>query len=99
MRPRLGSAYHLERSTASRLGLSEYPCACNRCRGGRHRKVEIVARHHRIYGRDPYLKWLVIVSPLDLHEFALVDGIVRFQKFMSWWEKQIRLTLFDTRQF
>ena len=27
------AAYHIERSIANRLGLSEYPCACDRCRG------------------------------------------------------------------
>lgn len=62
MRRRLCTAYHMERSIAQRLGLPEYPCACNRCRGARIKKVETVARHHSAYGRDPYLIYPVMVS-------------------------------------
>ena len=56
------AAYHIEQSIANRLGLSEYPCACNRCRGARLQKTEVVARHHVQNGRDPYLQYPVIVS-------------------------------------
>ena len=62
MRRRLCAAYHIERSLAQRLGLPEYPCACNRCRGARIKKVYTVARHHISYGRDPYLVYPVMVS-------------------------------------
>jgi len=61
MRRRLCAAYHIERSIANRLGLPEYPCACNRCRGAIIRKVEIVARQHSIHGRDAYLLYPVMV--------------------------------------
>jgi hypothetical protein len=63
MRQRLCAAYHIERSIANRLGLPEYPCACNRCRGASIRKVETVARHHITHGRDPYLEYPVMVIP------------------------------------
>jgi len=66
MRPRLGSAYHIERSIARRLKLVEYPCACTRCRGSILKKVEVVARHHEKNGRDPYLIFPVIVSYCDM---------------------------------
>ncbi|KAG0594356.1 hypothetical protein M758_UG070100 [Ceratodon purpureus] len=49
----------------SRLGLSQYPCGCRRCRGARVRKVETVGRHHRRYGRDFYLP----------HPVLIVDGV------------------------
>jgi hypothetical protein len=62
MRQRLCAAYHIERSIAQRLGLPEYPCACNRCRGARIKKCDTVARHHTTYGRDPYLLYPVMVS-------------------------------------
>lgn len=62
MRRRLSAAYHIERSIAHRLGLPEYPCACNRCRGAVIKKVETVARHHSIHGRDPYLVYPVMVG-------------------------------------
>lgn len=62
MRQRLCAAYHIERSIANRLGLAEYPCACNRCRGACTKKVHIVARHHIAHGRDPYLVYPVMVS-------------------------------------
>lgn len=62
MRRRLSAAYHIERSIAHRLGLPEYPCACNRCRGAIIKKVETVARHHSIHGRDPYLVYPVMVG-------------------------------------
>ena len=67
MRRRLSAAYHIERSIAHRMGLPEYPCACNRCRGAIIKKVETVARHHSIHGRDPYLVYPVMVGKtLDL---------------------------------
>ena len=62
MRRRESAAYHIERSIATRLGLAEYPCACNRCRGSTIKKAEIVARHHMMNGRDPYLRYPVMVS-------------------------------------
>lgn len=62
MRRRLSAAYHIERSLAARLGLPEYPCACDRCRGARIKKVHTVAKHHIAYGRDPYLIYPVMVS-------------------------------------
>lgn len=62
MRRRLSAAYHIERSIAHRMGLPEYPCACNRCRGAIIKKVETVARHHSAYGRDPYLVYPVMVG-------------------------------------
>ena len=62
MRPRASAAYHIERSIATRLKLTEYPCACTRCRGARVKKIEIVARHHRLHGRDRYLIYPVMVS-------------------------------------
>ena len=60
-RGRLSAAYHIERSIAIRQGLPEYLCACQNCRGARVRKVETVARHHRLHGRDPYLQYPVLV--------------------------------------
>lgn len=62
IRRRITAAYHIERSIANRLGLAEYPCACRRCGGGLVKKVHVVERHHRLYGRDPYLTYLVMVS-------------------------------------
>ena len=62
MRRRLSAAYHIECSIAHRMGLPEYPCACNRCRGAMIKKVETVARHHSAYGRDPYLIYPVMVG-------------------------------------
>ena len=62
MRPRSCAAYHIERSIATRLGLLEYPCACTRCRGARIKKIEMVARHHRLHGRDRYLLYPVLVN-------------------------------------
>jgi hypothetical protein len=58
----IGASYHIERAIAFRQGFPEYPCACHRCRGGRARKVETVARHHHAFGQDPYLPYLVLVS-------------------------------------
>ena len=60
----LSATYHIERSIASRQGLAEYLCACKDCRGSRVLKVDTVARHHRIRGRDPYLKYLILVSSI-----------------------------------
>ncbi|KAG0592135.1 hypothetical protein KC19_1G228000, partial [Ceratodon purpureus] len=57
---RLAPAYHIERSICLRLGLIEYPCACQKCRGGRIRRVLTVAKHHRKYGRDPFLSYPVL---------------------------------------
>ncbi|KAG0573995.1 hypothetical protein KC19_VG227100 [Ceratodon purpureus] len=54
-RRRLSPAYHIERSIATQLGLAEYPCACQRCMGGRLRLIATIARHHKAYGRDPLL--------------------------------------------
>jgi len=63
MRPRnFGAAYHIERAIAMRQGISQYPCACSHCHGGRTRSTALVAKHHRQYGRDPYLRFPVLVS-------------------------------------
>lgn len=66
MRRRLYAPYHIERSLAHRLGLPEYPCACNRWSGARIKRMEIVGRHHSVYGRDPFLIYPVMVC----HYFA-----------------------------
>ncbi|KAG0575331.1 hypothetical protein KC19_VG337500 [Ceratodon purpureus] len=63
-RPRLVPAFHIERSIANRSRLPEYLCACSTCKGGRIRKVETIAKHHRLYGRDRSLP----------HPILTVDG-------------------------
>lgn len=78
MRQRLCVAYHIERSIARRNGLPEYPCACNRCRGGLIKRVEIVARHHSVYGWDPYLIYPVMVCTYNALQFYLVT-------FLKWY--------------
>ena len=68
MRPRRQfAAYHIERSIASREGLTQYPCACRACCGVRVRKFDTIARHHRKNGRDPFLPYPVIVRFLALY--------------------------------
>ena len=56
-----GSAYHIERAIALRQGFGEYPCACRRCCGGRVCSTALVAAHHRKYGRDPFLRYPLLV--------------------------------------
>ena len=60
---RMAAAFHLERSTATRMGVTEYPCACPRCRGAGMQSTKTISRHHRRFGRDPYLPHPVLVSP------------------------------------
>lgn len=67
------SAYHIERSIANRLNLHEYPCACNTCRGAVVRKVSTVAKHHVRNGRDPYLKYPILVSSSEITVLWTVD--------------------------
>ena len=62
MRPRSSAAYHIERSIATRLELTEYPCTYTCCRVARVKKIEIVVRHHRLHGRDRFLIYYVMVS-------------------------------------
>ena len=67
---RLSVAFHIERSIANRLGLSEYPCACRRYRGARVLKVDSVTRHHRIYCRDNFLPHPILVCSSTTHIFV-----------------------------
>ncbi|KAG0595486.1 hypothetical protein M758_UG170200 [Ceratodon purpureus] len=46
------------------MGVTEYPCACRRCRGARIRSAVTVTRHHKPYGKDHYLP----------HPILSVDG-------------------------
>lgn len=69
-------AYHIERSIANRLGLVQYPCACTRCRGGRVKKVEVIARHHNRHGRDPYLIYPTMVSYSLFNFFPVFDELI-----------------------
>ena len=73
MRPRVCAAYHIERSIATRLGLSHYPCACTRCRGACMKKMEVVARHHLRHGRDPYLKYPIMVR---MYAVQVVEAVL-----------------------
>lgn len=71
MDPNEFAAYHIERSIANRLGLPEYSCACNRCKGALIKKVTTVARHHIIHGRDPYLVYPIMVSYLNRNSLVI----------------------------
>ena len=74
----LSTAYHIERSVASRRGLLEYLCACKSCRGSKVLKVDTVARHQRLHGRDPYFQYPVLVRENDQ-----MSEIVNFPKLES----------------
>ena len=68
MRPRRQCvAYHIERSIASREGLTQYPCACRMCCGVRVQIFDTIARHHKKNDRDPFLPYPVIVRFLALY--------------------------------
>lgn len=64
-RPRLGASFHIERGVARRMQVTEYPCACRRCHGARIMGGYMITRHHRRYGRDPFLPHPVLVSHLQ----------------------------------
>lgn len=96
MRRRLCAAYHIERSLAQRLALPEYPCACNRCRGARIKKVNIVARHHISYGRDPYLVYPVMVSVGALNQFYFLS-VFGFDGNRNCWIGAACVTEVDSR--
>lgn len=74
----LGPTYHIERGIAVRQGITEYPCACRQCHGGRSRSVSAVAKHHRQYGRDLYMRYLVLVSISNKSHGGMDRNVVFF---------------------
>ena len=92
-----GAAFSMERRIAGRLGLSSYPCACQRCRGGRRNSVSVVAMHHRRYDREPYLRYPVLVNMNLFHGF-MSTGQTSFKQVVvhpnfvrEYWDTRITL--------
>jgi cytochrome c1 len=53
--------FDLEDLEANQQGLTSYKCPCTCCHGAKIQTRGTIKKHLRQNGRDPYLRWLMVV--------------------------------------